>query len=137
MHVAIAEYDAAIRAREKSKMTRLGARLMMEYEFPAAWEVVRLMGVLIKRELPDAAELLGAWQAARLHAPRPPVKDPAKLLTSGSGTAVVVAGEGAGALQASVEAPTSVAAPEALALPAGTERPGLLRRVFRFLGKVA
>jgi hypothetical protein len=104
---ATAQYSRAIRDREISKMVRYGARLGMRYEFPIAWELVRLMGVLIRREFGGQPQLMGAWQQARLHAPRP-------LRLSAPETVKLLP-----------------------ALPAGPGRPSLLRRVFRLLGKAA
>ena len=135
-------YEAAIRAREISKMVRYGASLMMKYETPAAWEIVRLMGALIKREIGGHQHLIGAWQQARLHAPRPPrlaAPDAVKLLPAGGGPALIAATSGGvAAHQAAAEAPAAVTVvPQQKVLPAGPERPNLLRRVFRFFGKAA
>jgi hypothetical protein len=135
-------YEAAIRAREVSKMVRYGAPLMMKYETPAAWEIVRLMGALIKREFGGNRQLIGAWQQARLHAPRPlrlAAPDAVKLLPAGTGTALTVATSGGVAAdRVPLETPTAIAPTEhQLALPAGPDRHNLLRRVFRLFGSAA
>ena len=132
-------YEAAIRAREVSKMVRYGARLMMKYEAPAAWEIVRLMGALIKREFGGNRQLIGAWQQARLHAPRRlAAPNEAKLLQAGTGTALVPASEVVDVAQVLADAPTAFAVmPEQRALPAGDEPPSLLKRVFRLFGDAA
>jgi hypothetical protein len=135
-------YEAAIWAREVSRMVRHGARLMMKYETPAAWEVVRLMGVLIKREFGGNRQLIGAWQQARLHAPRLlrlAAPDSVKLLPACAGTALTAPTSG-GVVADQVPAEGFVAivvTEQQPALPAGPERNGLLRRVFRLFGKAA
>ena len=141
---ATAEYSRAIRAREMSRMIRYGSKLTMKYELPVAWEIVRLMGVLIKREFGGRRDLIEAWQQARLHAPRqqaPRLRAPdeVKLLPAATGPALIGTMSAGGVADAvAVEAPVAiVVAPEQQAPPAGQERPGLLRRVFRFLGSAA
>jgi hypothetical protein len=135
-------YEAAIRAREVSRMVRDGAPLMMKYETPAAFEIVRLMGALIKREFGGNRPLIGAWQQARLHAPRPlrlAAPDSVKRLRAGTGTALTAATSGGVvADQVPAEGPAAIAVMEQqAALPAGPERHSLIRRVFRFFGDAA
>ena len=132
-------YEAAIRARESSRMVRYGARLMMKYETPVAWEIVRLMGALIKREFGGQPQLMGAWQQARLHAPRRlAAPNEAKLLQAGTGTALVPASEVVDVAQVPADAPTAIAVmPEQRALPAGDGPPSLLKGVFRLFGDAA
>jgi hypothetical protein len=132
-------YEAAIRARESSRMVRYGARLMMKYETPVAWEIVRLMGALIKREFGGQPQLMGAWQQARLHAPRRlAAPNEAKLLQAGTGTALVPASDVVDVAQVPADAPTAIAVmPEQRALPAGDGPPSLLKGVFRLFGDAA
>lgn len=141
---AIAEFRRAIWDREVSKMVRYGASLGMKYEFPVVWEVVRLMGVLIKREFGGHPQLMGAWQQARLHAPRQEPRrlrapDSVKLLPAGSGPALIAATWGVVAAdQDPAEGSTAIAImPQHQAPPARPERDSLLLRLFRFFGKAA
>ncbi|MFI5311387.1 MAG: hypothetical protein ACHQQ3_09155, partial [Gemmatimonadales bacterium] len=133
---AVADYTLAINSRESAKMQLDAATLGMKAEFPVAWEVVRLIGILIKREFAGRPELLGAWREARTHAPRLRAPDAVKRLPATTGTALVAASAADGAVDAvspGLPAGVEVAAARP-ALPPGPDRPTLLRRVFRFFG---
>jgi hypothetical protein len=123
---SLLEFQQACVARDSCQAMRHGTTMTIAVEARIAWQLVRMMHVLIRTRSGANPALLAGWREGTLHAPRLRAPDSVKLLPAGTPTASTADAAAEGQLDGT---------PAQVVQPAPVERASFVRRVLRDLSR--